>query len=414
MNAPVKPGGWTTAALYRERTARWRRRVFPYWRDVLRSGAGMLVLLLLLSAGPAYTWALEQMPPDFPYLWIAVPVLAAAVYRSPIRTHLEAADRVFLLPAEPRMAGYLWSARRSAAIRQAILLLIALGALWPLYLRAEGTAAMPFAGALVAALAAKAAAFGAAAAEPRLTRPSLRGAAALLRAVLALHTAYALWRFGPLAGVTAAAGDGAALMALLAAWRRQPLPWERLIALEERQAARYYHFLSWFTDVPELTGTVRKRRLLGALTSRLSFRPESAPLYLYALTYMRREPFGLALRSTAAAGLFILFFRYPYAQVIAAALALIMAGLQASALSQYHRYSSWLYLYPLAPNAPRQAAARIAAVSLTGQGLLLAILLGLGGLPWPLAGACFCGAAAYAAALGLAQARRRTREERLG
>ncbi len=83
----------------------------------------MLAAMALLAAGPAYTWALDQMPPDFPYRWITVPVLALVIGWSPIRTHLEGADRVFLLPAEQAMAGYLQRALRSAALWQAFLVL---------------------------------------------------------------------------------------------------------------------------------------------------------------------------------------------------------------------------------------------------------------------------------------------------
>ncbi|WP_438435213.1 ABC transporter permease [Gorillibacterium sp. sgz500922] len=409
--AGVRGSGLDTAALYRERRARWLRRVLPYWRDVLRSGAGMLAALALLTAGPAYTWALDRLPADFPYRWITVPVLALSIGWSPVRTYLERADRVFLLPAEPAMAAYLRRAVRSAAVKQALITAAALTLLWPLYLRAAGPDRLAYAAALVAALAAKAAALAAGIGQPRLTSPALGRTAAALRWALAAAASFALWRFGLAAALGAAVALGAVAVALFAAGRKLPLPWERLIGLEQRHAARHFHFLSWFTDVPELAGAVKRRAVLAGLADRLPFRPGSAPLYLFAKTYLRREPFAMSLRVTVVFALLMLLFRSAPAQLACFILALLLSGLQAASLPRYHRYSSWLYLYPLAPGAASAAAGRIAAAALTVQALVLALVLAAGGVAWPLAAACFCGGAAFAAALGLVQSRKRRRDD---
>lgn len=400
---------WLPAALWSSRRSRFLQETVPYWRDVLRSGAGMMLILLLLTAIPAYSWALDRLPPDFPFLWVAVPLMTAAVATSPIRTFLRGADRIFLLPAEARMGAYLRRARRAAWLRQTLTAALALTALWPLYLRVAGGEAMPYAWPLLLTAAAKACALAAAAREPHLLRRSVRAAAGCARWALTAAAMYALWRYGAAAGALALAGAAALGAGLLAAGAKQRFPWERLLEDEARQQTRVYRFFSWFTDVPGLAGAIKRRSPVAGIMRMYAFSRKSSFVYLYSLTFIRREPSAIVLRLTVLAGVLLFLFPHPYAQAAIAALVLLMSGLQTASLDQYHRYSSWLSLYPLERRTEAEAIGSLLTVILTLQALVLALCLLTAGGPPLLALAGFCGGAAFAAAYGLIVAKRKPR-----
>ncbi|WP_238323141.1 ABC transporter permease, partial [Gorillibacterium massiliense] len=164
--------------LFGRRQKAWRKMTLGYWSDAARSGFFTLLIGALLAGLYGYARSLDKIPADFPYLWIGVPVLAAVVAASPIRTYLQDADRVFLLPAEARIGGYFRLALRSALTRQAVLALVALTALWPMYRHVEGTDATGYPWLAVLVVLAKAAAVLAAWHERRLLAPAHRRLAA--------------------------------------------------------------------------------------------------------------------------------------------------------------------------------------------------------------------------------------------
>ncbi|QJC51380.1 hypothetical protein HGI30_07350 [Paenibacillus albicereus] len=365
----------------------WRRRALAFYKDCLpflgdmaRSGLPLALFALIIVGSASYAGLLERIPADFPAAALGTLLLAPVLYWSPMRTWLQPADLVFLLPREAGMKSYL---RRSwlhtlpggLVLAAAVLLLY-----WPIRAHVPAdrlTGWTPeLLPALAAVLALKALASAAAWRERQIAWRASRSALKLLRLAITAWLLY-VWFTQP-AGTAALVSAPAALLWWAASRlpKRLPLPWERLIEEERRTASRYIRFFGWFTEVPSLQPSVHSRPWLSWIASAIPLRKRSTYTYLYSLSIARTELGGMLLRMTLLGMLCCYWlgdsgWLEGWAAAACVLLFLLIAGLQSAALTGWHRHVVWRHVYPLPESGRLRSAAAVDRSALTAVAALL-------------------------------------------
>lgn len=361
--------------LWRGRSQAFRKEALGYWQFVLRSNFFAYVFLLLIIGTYYYVRALQELPRDYPYIWIVMIVLVPFLAASPIRTYIVSADRMFLLSLEGKLDGYFRAAIRHSWLVQALPITLGVIAVWPLYLHCAGSAAQPLWLILGLLLLAKWAALLSAWQESRLVHGRARTASAMLRwgAAAALI---------PLAFVQGVVWAALLLLATALVWtaglrfaRRFPVGWETLIRREEASRRRYYRFFAMFVDVTPLPPAVRRRGLAASVTRLYKFERDSAYAYLFTKSMLRTDLFSMLLRTTLAALFVAVVVSSDIVKTAALAIAAVISSVQLSTLHDAHRYTFWISMYPLKPEQQVAAVQRIILWTLTVQALLFAMTL---------------------------------------
>ncbi len=103
----------------------------------------------------------------------------------------------------------------------------------------------------------------------------------------------------------------------------QPIPYEHFVKVEQNRMMGFYRFANYFTDVPHLHGSIRRRGWLNFIYSIVPYSQKSTQSYLVYRTFIRTDDhFYLWVRLTAISGLIALFVNISVVTwVVAAALA---------------------------------------------------------------------------------------------
>ena len=102
----------------------------------------------------------------------------------------------------------------------------------------------------------------------------------------------------------------------------EPVPYEHLVKLEQNRMMSFYRFANYFTDVPHLRGSIRRRGWLDWLYKFVPYAKGNAQKYLVFRTFMRTDDhFYLWVRLTAISAVIVMFVDIPVVTwIIAAAL----------------------------------------------------------------------------------------------
>lgn len=363
----------------RERAAAFRREMFPYLRYVVQSGFGLLLAAIGITLLAGYAGLLADMPRTWPADVVGVALLFFAAIYTPLRSYLQPADIVFLLPAESRtLTGTLIPALRRSALFGAIRTLVVFAIFAPLYAKAPVTAdaapAQPAAwGALAVALALLAAwntyaawqERRAVASTARLALRFARWTAALLSAAALLTKPLAI-----AAGFALLAAAVVSLSARLAP--RHKLPWDRLIAEEAGARQRWLAFLGWFVDVPTEAPAAASRAWIAWIGDWVPRSRRFAWHFLYAKTFLRGEAFGAFWRWSALMAIVSAFARSNAVDMITYVAAIAIGGLQLTELGRI-RFAEHASVVPLSPDGRRTAVSAV----IRAAGLAVSALLWL-------------------------------------
>ncbi|MEF3312793.1 ABC transporter permease [Paenibacillus sp. GYB004] len=351
------------AALWKNRLTAHLKIVSRYTAYAGQSGFFLFLLIVFIASSYFYGKALERIPETFPYAIVIALWLTPFIAVSPIRTLLREADLIFLLPMEARMGPYFRGAMLYSYLSQSFLLVVAFTASMPLYRHGYGENAQPFLALLLFALALKFANMLGAWTESAFVRTGHRVCFRICRFAADAVVLYALYRYEILAAsiVLLAAIGAAAAWARLS--RRIPVNWPYLRRKEAGHRLTMLLFFNGFIDVEELPSRVKPRRLLSGLAGLVPFRASNAFRYLYSLTLLRSELFGITMRITLLAVIILLFVESPVTFAVVYMLFQVMTNVQLSALGRFHRHSVWTALYPIPGTLRRPSAARIAFIA---------------------------------------------------
>lgn len=282
----------TSSVLWRTRYQTAMAEMTKYTRYMANGGLLFTVYFVVLYGLVVYGRFLDQLNPDFPgNLVMGSLFILLAFYRS-TRTFLVEADQVFLLPVLPDLANYMKRVRVYNAFYGLIRAIIPFLAVSVLYVRTEDTTPVELF-VLFFAL-------------------SMVGAAANLSKLEGVgHRIVLLYATG--AGILVMLGMGlfsivvtSLLLLTIYLKKQDQLPLMDWILLEQESRDRFYRIANWFVDVPRLSTTYKRRRLLSHLVEKIGFDHKRTFDYLYLKQFIRStDGIGLIVRLTLIGVLFM-------------------------------------------------------------------------------------------------------------
>lgn len=282
----------TSSVLWRTRFQAAMAEMTKYTRYMANGGLLFTVYFVVLYGLVVYGRFLDQLDPSFPgNLVMGSLFIFLAFYRS-TRTFLTEADQVFLLPSLPHLTGYMKRVRTYNALFGMIRAVIPFLAVAVLYVRTEETSPIGLFSLFVAL--------------------SMIGAAANLSKLEGVgHRIVLLYATG--AGVLVMLGMGSfsivvtsLLLLTLHLKKQDQLPLMDWIALEQESRDRFYRIANWFVDVPRLSTTYKRRRLLSLLVEKIGFDRNRTFDYLYMKQFIRStDGIGLIIRLTLIGAVFM-------------------------------------------------------------------------------------------------------------
>lgn len=132
------------------------------------------------------------------------------------------------------------------------------------------------------------------------------------------------------------------------------LPWERLIANEEKRMAFFYRVANMFTDVPQLRNPVKRRKWADIFMNVHRWSPNHTYSFLFVRTFFRSgDYFGLFTRLTIIAILLIWGLDGSYIAFAVALLFIYLTGFQLISLWKHYDDVLWPDLYPIREEVKR-------------------------------------------------------------
>ncbi|PWK08949.1 ABC transporter permease [Tumebacillus permanentifrigoris] len=380
--------------LYGARVRRaWLQAVLLLMSILRNQGVLIAGIALVIGAAFGYKSALNALPAAFPSAWFIAVVTAFVACRGRVRTFLQEADLVFLLPAEDRMGTYFRSAGRYSGFFQVIQSVLIIGVLVPLFQARIGLDAAWWCA--LGAVALKLWNLFLSWREMLLVRRRSFwiGLRFLGNALVIYALASTEWMYGV---------GGIVLLALVT-WlvrsgrRVRSLPWNELLDQEQQTLSTYYTVANFFVDVPQIKNRVKRREWIMAIVRRIPVNQKYPYLFLYIRTFFRySEYFGIYLRLMAFIGVILFFISNVWIALGVYLLGLFLMGFQLPMLASERRYSELVRIYPLTDQDKKRGVSWLALQLLVAESLLLDVLLLISGrLPFtqavwlPLAGIVF-------------------------
>ncbi|MGC6770002.1 ABC transporter permease [Enterococcus sp. LJL128] len=366
------------ADLYRMRLSRHLKKMMKYMQYVFNDHFVLVCIFLLGGLGFYYSEILKNLPEEFSWgkplillMWLAV------LWIGQLATLTQEADKVFILPKEAEMKGYLQRALRHSFILPAACCLLLGGITMPFVVVATGQPFSSFIFYLIMLLLLKLShlkwqeydLYQVGTNESRLWLLIWLGASA--------GAIVASLYIQPLIGLGAAAGIFG-LFSVLLAQKLQgvSLDWEKMIRKENNRLHRIYRFIHLFTDVPEITGSIKRRKLLDPLLKQIKQTTKNTYLYLYTRSFVRGSEYsGLFLRLLGVGGIILYFSNEFLMSLGIAAIFIYLMGFQLIPIYSQFDYMVMTHLYPVSIKQKKQAVSFLLTVILSVAAVVFSILV---------------------------------------
>lgn len=367
--------------LFHQRLNRHQKQMMRYLRYVFNDHFVLACTFLLGGVGLYYSNLVKQLPSDFlPGKLLVIAVLVLVLHLGNFVSLTKPADVVFLLPKEKEMRSYLEGGFRYSLLLPFVSLVLLGGFMMPLYVVSAAGQFSDFFP-LVLGL------WGLKVAHLLLKRYRLFQNSQdankwygfwLVFSVLALALAVFVnpW-------VVLPAGIGIAVVYYQLLWKnvQQPLDWNKMIQLESNRLQRIYRFINLFTDVPQVAASVKRRKYLDGLLTKIPKDQGHTYLYLYARRMLRGSEFsGLYLRLVVIGGLLLYFVNEIWFSVGLGALFLYLIGFQLVPLYNQFQYMVMTQLYPVPSQQKTKALRQLLLVLLLVAAVIFTVV---GSIPYP-------------------------------
>ncbi len=353
--------------LFKKRLGNHQRHMQKYLRYVFNDHFVLICVFLLGGVGLYYSEFIKTLPNHF---WPAAAgvliILLAILPIGNFATLMQEADIVFLLPKERALKDYFKGAFYYSLLLPFFVELLVLGFLMPL-LVATTKILFPTFFVLLASM------WCLKFAQLKLTTLKiyqvsanfLKQAEIVFFGVASICLAVGIF-FNAFIGFALAVITVLVVQQILAK-REDNLDWEKMIYLEKSRLHRIYQFINLFTDVPEITATVKRRAYLDDFLQSIKPKQNNTYLYLYARRFARGSEYsGLFIRLVVIGSLLLYFVHDVYFSLGLGILFIYMIGFQLIPLYNQFRYMILTQLYPVSSQQKAKAL----------QSLLL-ILLGI-------------------------------------
>lgn len=354
--------------------------VMKYMRFVFTGHIAIVLVFVVGAGGYQYSEWLKVAPTNFPAEWLVAAIVGVILAFSSPMTLIREPDQVYLLPLETQMPDYFRKATNWTFWSQVLLPAVAYIVAIPLLNTVtELTSAQIWIGLLFIVILKyfnvqiefnyRYANRGQAVIVDRIARAALSILA--VQSVLASGLLYA-FLFVVLFIVYN--------MSLSKRVAAEPVPYEHFVRLEQNRMMRFYRFANYFTDVPHLRGSIRRRAWLDALYKMVPYKKERAQDYLVFRTFIRTDDhFYLWLRLTAISALIALFVDIPFVTWIVAGALSFATTLQL----KYALLSAGEFRMDMLYPVPRDTRAQAVRKLLRSASVVQAVLVTLCGVMQP-------------------------------
>lgn len=325
------------------------RKEKSYYNKFIFNGHFTVFLLILLGAFIfGYGEWLQHIPQHIDYALFAS-IAVALVSLFPIRTLLKDADKIFLLPFEKHMKDYmqvsLIYSYSSRIFLQVILLII----LFPLFYKLNDN---HFAFYIVFAISAIIFPYLGLLVKWQWLKLNLSSwTINLLLFVLFGITFYLILRFHNYFAIIFIFIVGVLLLILKMNSKKQLIPWERMIAIEQQKHTNYYKFVNMFTDVKHLRESAVRRSYLDFILPTPKgnkFNENRMYLFLFVRSFVRgRDAFSIILRLVIIALVLMLWLSNPIVSLIIGSLFMYITLLQMAQFYTQQAYGLWPQVWPV-------------------------------------------------------------------
>ncbi|MDY0406234.1 ABC transporter permease [Virgibacillus sp. 179-BFC.A HS] len=355
-----------------------------YLKYIFNGHIAVAMLFFISALAFYYQRWLAELPENFPTALIIGILFAAVATYSPVRTMLQEADLVFILPAEHKMGIYFRNTLIYSFVIQLYLVLLAAAMLGPLYFATfanrQGSMYLLL---LLVLLIFKAWNLLANWWMLRIRDKNIRTAEQCVRFLLNFAVFYfAVDGFMELASIATILFISLCLWDWRTSKQQFGLNWNLLVEKDIHRMQTFYRIANMFTDVPHLKTKVKKRQWLTSLVSKnIPLRRKATFDYLYRITFVRSgDYFGMYVRLIIIGGLLIWYVPNMWMKIIFAILFLYMSIFQMMSLYQHHRTIVWLDIYPVEKNVRQQSLLKWLMQLAMLQVILFAVLLAVLGV----------------------------------
>ena len=354
--------------------------VMKYMRFVFTGHIAIVFVFVLGAGGYQYSEWLKVAPHDFPAEWLVAIVVGCIVAFSSPTTLLREPDQVYLLPLESQMPSYFKKAINWTFWSQLAVPVIAYIVAIPLLKEVtELTVAQIWTGVgfliilkylnVQVEFNYRYANRGQVVFIDRLARIAL--------SILAIQSILTNGLWMTLVFVVLYVVYNMSLRKKVVG---EPVPFEHFVRLEQNRMMRFYRFANYFTDVPHLQGSIRRRAWLDIVYKWIPYKQQSTQLYLVFRTFIRTDDhFYLWLRLTAISAVVAMFVDISFVMWIVAGALAFATTLQL----KYALLSSGEFrmdmLYPVARDTRRGAVTTL----LRAASFVQAIIVMLCGITQP-------------------------------
>ncbi|WP_174616215.1 ABC transporter permease [Virgibacillus ihumii] len=367
---------------FKKRLSAHFKELSRYTRYILNEHIAFAMFFFVAAMAYYYQQWLKDLPENFPVALIAGVVFGLLVSYSPVRTLLQEPDLVFLIPAETKMDAYFRDAIISSFVVQLYVLLLAGGALGPLYFAAyPDRAGNIYILILAVVLIFKLWNLFTNWWMLKIREPGIRQVDLLARTLLNMAVFYFLVKGEMLlAGITTILFVFVFLYDLMVSRKQTGVLWDLLLEKDQHRMHTFYRMANMFADVPHLKNRVKGRHWLVSMVSRVPFVKKHTFDYLYRITFIRSSDYlGMYLRLIVIGGLFIFFIPNLWMKAIFALLFIYMSSFQMITLYHHHRTVMWLDLYPIPLKVRQQSMIKLLfQLTLLQTIVFTVLLLGMG------------------------------------
>ncbi|EON74193.1 ABC transporter permease [Lysinibacillus sphaericus] len=366
----------------------WSSRFMHYIGEVQKymqfifTGHIAIVLVFLIGAGGyQYSEWLKIIATDFPAEPLIALIIGVLLAFSRPTTLLREPDQVYLLPLESKMSQYFTKALAWTFWSQVWIVAIVYIVTIPLLKAVTELTTFEIWTVFFLIIVLK---YFSVQGEFRY-RYSERGqfiwVDRLVRAVIFGVTVYMGLQTKPILAFIAAVIGCAYIVVFRKKSAGVPVPYEHFVKLEQNRMMSFYRFANYFTDVPHLRGSIRRRGWLDWLYKFVPYAKGNTQKYLVFRTFIRTDDhFYLWLRLTVISAVIAAFVDIPIVTwIVAGALSFATTIQLKQALLSSGEFRMDM-LYPLPENARNVAVKQVVRLAMIAQ----TIIVGLSGVAQPM------------------------------
>lgn len=362
--------------VWRKRAAHYTEELQKYMRFVFTGHMALVIVFLLGAGGYQYSHWLDanHSNRDVPVAIIAALIVAIFITLSRPVTLLKKPDEVYLLPLETKLDVYFKHALRFTYVTQIMIAAVIYIVMWPTLRQVAELSVSHIVAGLVAICFLKYINVHAEFTYRWLRNGDRRWLVLdyTIRYVLSAAVIWAVLENMPYVAVFAIIIFTVHIVWIKKYIQGQPFPYEHFVALEENRMMGIYRFANYFTDVPQVHGSIKRRKYADVLYKLIPKKhAKTFEYHLFRSVIRTDDHFYLWLRLVFINALVVGFVDIAIAaMVMCAALGFAVALQLKQAIASTHEFTMSM-LYPLPENARKKAAVHVVRYFIIAQAIVV-------------------------------------------